>query len=110
MVRLINELNAAMQLGKGRDVLGSILDRLAAYTVTHFQTEEGLMTAANWTGFVDHQRKHRKLVSEVSNLQSSFKLGRVSITIETMDFLKRWLHTHILEEDMTFTKSLTSPK
>src|SRR6266511_1098874 len=27
-----------------------------------------------------------------------FRSGRVIITLETMDFLKRWLHTHILED------------
>lgn len=106
LVRLICELNTAMTQGRGRDILGSVLDRLAAYAVTHFQTEETLMVSHHWSGFDDHQRKHRKLIADVTNLQNNFRSGKITISVDTMSFLKRWLHTHILEDDMGFAKAV----
>ena len=37
LVDLIDELNAAMKLGRGRDVIGQVLSRVLAYTRLHFE-------------------------------------------------------------------------
>jgi hemerythrin len=36
LIAMINELNDAMRLGKGKDVLGKIVNGLVTYTTTHF--------------------------------------------------------------------------
>ena len=40
---LVNELHEAMRSGKGKEAVGSILNRLADYTKTHLFYEERLM-------------------------------------------------------------------
>jgi hemerythrin len=37
---MINELNNAMLAGKGKEILMTVLNKLAAYCVTHFAVEE----------------------------------------------------------------------
>ena len=40
LVGMINELNEAMRMGKGKEILGKTVQGLIEYTQTHFQTEE----------------------------------------------------------------------
>ena len=40
LIDLINQLNDAMQAGKGSEVLGKVLAELVNYTVFHFGYEE----------------------------------------------------------------------
>jgi hemerythrin len=42
LIGLINQLYDAMRVGKGREVLGSVLTELVNYTIYHFSTEERL--------------------------------------------------------------------
>jgi hemerythrin len=40
LIKLINDLNDAMRVGKGKDVTGKIINELTNYTLTHFTKEE----------------------------------------------------------------------
>ena len=40
LITMINDLNAAMKQGRGRDVMGGIINGLVNYTITHFKSEE----------------------------------------------------------------------
>ncbi len=109
LVRILEDLHTAMSQNKGREVLGNTLRHLAVYTATHFRTEEGLMQRENFPGLADHQRKHRKLMAEITNVQNNWDSGKLSITPETLSFLWRWLQNHILEDDMAYART-TEPK
>jgi hemerythrin len=40
LINLINEMYDAMQAGKGREIIGTVIDEFVDYTVYHFNTEE----------------------------------------------------------------------
>ena len=40
---IISELYDGMKAGRGKDVLGNVLNQLVSYTERHFSAEEGLM-------------------------------------------------------------------
>ncbi len=108
LIKMINELNDAMAAGKAKDVLGEILARLVSYTANHFANEERLMQAHGYQGFAEHKDKHEKMTAKVLDLQRQYKLGKAAMTIEVMDFLKKWLDKHILGTDMQYSAFLNS--
>ncbi|MFY9326888.1 MAG: bacteriohemerythrin [Georgfuchsia sp.] len=108
LVRIINELYEAMTTGQGRNVLGDIFNRLVKYTADHFSTEERLMSQHSYPQAVDHKAKHADLVKTALDLQEKFKSGKLSISLDTMTFLKEWLSKHILVTDKVFGAFLST--
>jgi hemerythrin len=102
LFRLVNELHAAMIDGKGKEILGSTLDKLVVYAETHFETEEKFMKLVEYPGFLGHKNEHVNFTNTVRLLQSQYARGQISITITTMNFLKDWLTDHILGTDQKY--------
>lgn len=108
LIDMINELFDAMSSGKGRDVIGKVLDGLTEYTKTHFASEERMMQLHNYPELSTQQSEHAKLTQQVIDLQAKFKGGSFTITLETMSFLKDWLQNHILQNDKKYGPYLNS--
>jgi hemerythrin-like metal-binding protein len=106
LIDLINDLHAAMLAREGNTALGAILDGLATYTVSHFATEEGLMTKFAYPGFGEHKAEHDKLTAQVRTLQEKFRARKVALTLEVMTFLERWLTDHIANMDKKYSAQL----
>jgi len=103
---LVNDLNEAMRVGKGKDVLSKILSGLIDYTKTHFATEERLMKIHSYNDSVKHKVEHDKLTRQVLDFQKSFNEGKLAMSLEIMNFLKKWLEEHIFKSDKVFGKFL----
>lgn len=108
LIDLINELFDAMSSGRGKDVIGKILAGLTEYTKTHFASEERMLQLHNYTELSTQQSEHIKLTKQVVELQKKFKSGSLSITLETMNFLRDWLQNHILQNDKKYGPYLNS--
>jgi len=106
LVAMVNELHRAMKLKKSNSVIGSILDRLADYTVTHFGTEETLFARYGYPEEKAHVEIHRKLVAQVVDVQKKFKAGEAMVSMELMSFLKDWLINHIQGTDKKYSSFL----
>jgi len=104
---LLNRLYDGMRSGQGKDVVGKVLDDLINYTKFHFAREEELFTRTGYPA-VEHKEQHRLLVKQVDDLRSRFKSGEISISIETLDFLKDWLAIHIQGSDKNYAGHLNA--
>jgi len=102
LIALINSLHDAMTTGKGRDIIGSILEELVKYTVYHFGAEEKLMTLHKYVGYVSHKAEHEKFVLKASDLLAQHKSGNIAVTIPVMQFLRDWLNGHIMGTDKKY--------
>ncbi|PLX49904.1 MAG: hemerythrin [Desulfobulbaceae bacterium] len=107
LVAMINELHQALANGKGRDVLGNILQQLIDYTGYHFSSEERLMEKYDYPDYVDHKQIHARLTDKVLELQKEFESSDVKRSIEVARFLQDWLNKHILQTDKAFGPFLT---
>jgi hemerythrin-like metal-binding protein len=107
LVRLLNELYDAMHSGKGKEVLGKVLNELVAYTKTHFASEEALMKMYDYPGYADHRQKHEKMTQHVYSLVEKFEAGEITSPIQISNFLKDWLSKHILQTDKAYGPYLT---
>ena len=107
LVAMVNDIYQAMGEGKGRKVLGDILQRLIAYTQEHFRTEEALMDKYDFSEAASHKVTHAKMTQKVLELQKQFEESEVKHSIEVAKFLQDWLNRHILETDMKYSSYLT---
>lgn len=102
LVVLINELFNLMQEGKAKKHLDDIFDHLTDYTKKHFFEEEKMMVKYAFKEFNEHKEEHKKFIDQLAKLKSDFKKEKVTISIETLNFLKNWLLNHILVTDMRY--------
>lgn len=106
LFRLADELYAAMNAGQGKAVCAKILDRLVQYTNTHFAHEERLMRLHDYPDFAAHKAQHDALCKQVQQFQADFNSGRVAMTIQLFQFLKKWLQEHIKGTDRLYAPYL----
>jgi hemerythrin-like metal-binding protein len=108
LVSILNELHEAMSRGQGSRLLSGILDRLVTYTKEHFSAEERLLEAHRYFDLGAHRAEHRHLTGRVLELQSEFVAGRVTLSVEVMQFLSEWLKNHILGADKRYAAVLNA--
>ena len=106
LIALINDLHTAMLEGRAKAALSRIVDELVEYTVQHFAFEESMLLQHGYSALAEHQLLHKKLCSQVFDLRDKFRAGKITVTIETMEFLKNWLSGHILSADMAYSREL----
>jgi hemerythrin-like metal-binding protein len=106
---LINNLHDAMIRGKGKEVVGQILDGLIDYTRVHFADEEKMLEAINYPDLPAHLVEHDAFIRKVFQLQTDYRSGKQALTLPVMDFLKNWLLNHILKTDKKYMPFVTEP-
>ncbi len=104
LIDMVNELNDAMKQGKGKDVIGKIIDGLASYTVTHFSTEEKYFDQFGYPDTKNHKKEHATFVKKVSEFKDGFEKGKMSLTLNVMNFLSDWLKNHIMVTDKKYSQ------
>lgn len=102
LIKMINDLQDAMRAGKGKDVVGKILNELVRYTLDHFSTEEKYFDRFDYPDTAAHMDEHARFVKEVAGFKKEFEEGRIGLTIKLMNFLSDWLQKHILGSDKKY--------
>lgn len=104
LVRQVNELVAAMQKGKGREVVGDVLVFLGKYAVEHFGTEEALMRQHGYPDYEKHRAIHESFKADFGRLAAEMDANptRLALTIEVQRRVMDWLRDHILNVDTRF--------
>lgn len=108
LFKLINELDEAMLLGKGKSIMGDVLNRLTDYTVVHFKTEEDLFQKYAYPDYDAHKKEHDDLVAQVVQVKENFDAGKMGTAIDTSDFLRKWITNHIKGTDKKYSAFLNS--
>ncbi|KOR32602.1 hemerythrin [Achromatium sp. WMS3] len=103
LVKLINDLNDAMQERRSNEIVKEILNKLAEYTRIHFAVEESLMRILGYPGYEAHKAQHQELIYSVLDLAQKVEGGKSGISFELMHFLKSWLTKHIMESDKDYS-------
>ncbi len=102
LVVLINELHEAMLARRTNEVLGTIIERLLAYTKSHFRTEELYFAEFAFPEKAAHTEAHQRFTGKVLDFQRDFSEGKLLLSMEVMTFLKEWLIQHILGTDRKY--------
>jgi len=102
LINMINELNDAMKQGRGKEVLNKTLTDLFAYAQKHFATEEGYFTKFGYPQAMSHKAKHTAFIEKVYDFKEEYGAGKLTLTLDVMNFLKDWLKNHIKGEDKKY--------
>ncbi len=104
------ELYTAMSGGRGKSVLGRILDRLVKYTAFHFAHEERLMQLYKYPDFAAHQAEHDALLKQVLAFQADFNGGRTTMAVVVLQFIRDWLENHFKGTDVAYVPFIKAQK
>ena len=102
LVTCINTLYREMSLGKGKEVLASIMEELLAYTQTHFAYEEELFERLGYPDGPSHREEHLLLIKKVQEYSGGVNVGSRTSALTVSNFLKDWLYSHILNTDKKY--------
>ena len=102
LVGLLNKLNRAMIMRKGRQAMDGLLSDLIDYTKQHFGTEEKLMRQYDYAERNEHETQHRHFAEKMIGLQQQVTNGDAMVTMDLMSFLKKWLVNHIMGTDKKY--------
>ena len=108
LIGYINDLNDAMKVGKGKEIILPILNQLISYTDSHFKFEEQYFDKFGYANASEHKTHHANLVKQVIAFRDDFQNGKLGLTVELLNFLVTWLKNHILVEDKKYTSCLNS--
>jgi hemerythrin-like metal-binding protein len=98
----INELNEAMRLGKGKQVIEKVLAGLKEYTEYHFGFEVAALERNQYPQVAEQKKEHAAYVSKLQELTMQHKRNELGINIDVMNFVSDWIRDHIMKEDMKY--------
>jgi hemerythrin-like metal-binding domain len=107
LIGMINDLNDAMRQGKGKDILGKILNGLIGYAGTHFKLEEKYFDQFGYPDTDNHKKEHSNFKQKVAAFKNDFNAGKLGLSIELIDFLSDWLRNHIMGIDKKYAPFFT---
>lgn len=102
LIAMINDLDDAMRQGKGKDIVGKIINELIAYTRSHFATEEKYFAQFAYPETDAHKAEHVAFTKKVGEFKAGFDKGGLGLTIQVMTFLSDWLKNHIMVVDKKY--------
>ncbi|HHU63320.1 MAG TPA: hemerythrin family protein [Clostridiales bacterium] len=93
----INNLLDACSAGKGRAVVGDMIDFLGDYVEEHFSFEEQYMIKYNYPGYKAHRALHEEFKKNFSQLKDKLEEDGANtyIVILTNRVVIDWLNKHI---------------
>jgi hemerythrin len=107
LINIVNRLNNALLIGGSPKTMEHVLDGLVDYTVVHFRHEEEYMTKFAYPEYASHKKEHDDLTAQVSDFRDRYRSGKVTFSLELMNFLRDWLTNHIMGSDKKYKDFFT---
>ena len=99
---ILGRLGEAAGGNKGMKVVGPVLDQLSEYSRRHFVEEENWLKVIGYPGLHYQEKQHEFFITQVTELQDRYSRRDPNIPISTVEFLRDWLLSHILETDKKY--------
>jgi hemerythrin len=100
LVELFNTFLGAFRMQKHKDQLGSLLEQLVDFATYHFHAEELWMSDCGYPDALAHCQEHETFIKRLSDIQKDFAAERRGVSLEVLQFLSRWLKSHIYGSDI----------
>lgn len=106
----INGLIDACNQGKGKATVSEVINFLGDYVVTHFSSEEKLMTKYNYPAYEAHKAQHTQFIQSFQELKERLdKEGPgIHIVVLTNRVVVDWLNQHITKTDKALGEYIKS--
>lgn len=104
LIDIANALMRAVEQGKSKEILDTILQQLREYTVIHFNKEQQLMEKIRYPGRGEQIEEHTQLKRDVLAFQQKVFRQEDLTSEDVLSFMKEWLLIHILNYDRKLAK------
>lgn len=84
------------------EIISDTLTRMTEYAQEHFRNEEDYLLESGHPDIETHKAAHREFRKKTVALCMDTMKHQNTIPAETLEFLKNWWVTHILETDMQY--------
>jgi methyl-accepting chemotaxis protein len=108
LLACVNDLSAAMLRNQGHAACAGILDRLAEYTRQHFTREEQIWAEGGLSDLAEHARLHADFTARVVGFADEMRIGRPTLTVDLLGFLRDWLVSHVFKCDKAAIRRLST--
>ena len=100
LVASLNELDAALKNGLGKDQVVQLVAFLNSYSREHFAREEAHMTRVQCPSAAANQMAHQEFVAKLDGWLARLQAGSsLSLVLEVHRETSRWIQSHILGVD-----------
>jgi hemerythrin len=106
LIKLINDVHAAIGSGAHRDRLASGLGEIYAQIAAHFALEEKMMRDARYADFGPHKADHESLLDQLADIIDNVEMGRKLDDRELSSRLNRWFTAHFSTHDAKLHRRL----
>lgn len=103
LVKILNELHAAMLRGKAQSVAGVLVPQLMSNANNHFSTEEQLMKEIKFPGLAEHCAEYCILNAKVADFLARYEQGDQTMYPQLLRFVRDWQQDHMLTVDKQYT-------
>jgi len=104
LVDMINKFYDEIAKKSNKELIAELIRKMGEYATEHFRDEEELFKGLDYDGAADHIIEHEQFVKKVVDLEQRYREGKLILSIEITEFLKKWLVTHIQKVDMEYAK------
>jgi len=106
LIELINQFYENIKTASNKELISDLISGMKNYTIFHFKTEEKLLSQSYYPHFEAHKIEHERFLEKVNTLEERFRAGKLIISFEITDFLKKWIRNHIMETDSKYREFL----
>ena len=90
------------------DELKNILHELEDYLKIHFKSEEEILHKADYPNIEEHIKEHEHFIRKVDEFILGYQSNSPILLNSMLDFLKKWLVSHIMVTDYVYKDHLTT--
>lgn len=103
ILKLLNTLEeSAKTEGTSSAQVIDALKELLDYSVYHFNAEERELQAYNYPNLQQQKNEHKKFTAKIENFSAMYLAGSEPNVSDVIDFLRKWILTHIHEVDKNY--------
>lgn len=99
-IDLLNQVYYAFINNADSNEIKSVIKDLVDYTIWHFNFENKMMEKYRFPNYQNHKVQHDDILNEVNKIYSKLEKGDEVLIVNILEFLKKWLISHILKTDM----------
>ena len=95
-------LQPDLSIKRAKEIQSKIIDELIAYAFYHFSKEERHFKNIGYPGEKIHIKEHEYFVDKLVQFKEDFENKKITLTIEMITFMNKWLINHIRFTDRQF--------
>lgn len=108
LVAMINRLIEEQTTLTEPATIANLLTEMTDYAAEHFRSEEYLMAEYGYDFLARQKQTHEAFIAKTSEFMNASEVGPNILSKALLEFLKTWLVSHILNEDMQYKEFFKS--